>query len=138
MLLGQQQGGDRRQFGLPVGLTESDARQCGLRAQQQRLRNGRAAIADMVERAEIEIPELRRIDEQLEHGRNHHSVRYLVRLDGFENRDRVEGGDHDLDPGGQRDDRPGREVGEVEHRGCVKEDAARIHEAPDHRAERPR
>src|SRR3546814_16727416 len=55
MFVRQQEGGNRRKFGLPIGLAEGDARQGSLRAQQQGLGYGRAPVTDVAQAPDIMI-----------------------------------------------------------------------------------
>ncbi|MNZ72100.1 hypothetical protein D3C78_904700 [compost metagenome] len=128
MVLGQEHGGQRRQFGHAVALGETGGGEHAAGAIEQRRGDRRGTIADALQRADVELLQLRvslaHIEQHLNHGRRQqHFVDALAGED-LQHLLRHESRLHDVGATAHEQRSHGREVGQVEHRHHVQVVAA--------------
>ncbi|MCY1286701.1 hypothetical protein D9M70_356770 [compost metagenome] len=120
VMLRQQRGGQRRQFGHAVALGEAGGGEHAAGAVEQRRGDRRGAIADALQRTEVELLQFRvgvaRIQQHLDHGRRQQDLADAFAGDGLQYLLRHEGRLHHVRPPGHEQCGHGREVGQVEHR----------------------
>ncbi|MNO74353.1 hypothetical protein D3C76_653490 [compost metagenome] len=120
VVLRRQQGGQRRQFGHAVALGETGGGEHAAGAIEQRRGDRRGTVADALQRAEVELLQLRigvaRIQQHLDHGRRQEDLVDALAGDGFQHRLRHEGRHHHMGAAAHEQGGHGREIGQVEHR----------------------
>ncbi|MCY1412317.1 hypothetical protein D9M71_277190 [compost metagenome] len=130
VMLRRQQGGQRCQFGHAIALGEAGGGEHAAGAVEQCRGDRRCAIADALQRAEIELLQLRigiaRIQQHLDHGRRHEDFVDAFAGEDFQYLFRYEGRLHNMGAAAHEQRAHCGEVGQVEHRHHVQVIAGRI------------
>ena len=113
--------GDRRTFGLAVGMEKLNVRHQLHRAHNHRLRHWRGAIGQPLEAGEVEILHARMVDRHIHHGRHQQRLRNAPALNRLQSDLRIEGRNEIvLDPQ-LRAAKHGDAIRDVEHRRGMQE-----------------